>query len=225
MKYAVLDWDNTLRNGITLFDWCEFLVKNQILDPSVLIHLRKLESDYLFGTINHDELAEKSCSFFAKSLKGKSVKELDQLENDFLIEFEQRIFSFSKYIASFLIKNNCEIIFVSGAIKTILQKYFKKKNIRIFDLHAFECEQINGLYTGNVLTNFGVNKQQILRQLIHHYGKPTYAIGDSSSDEFAFSNSQKSILVRINSTFSYPANLIIEKSDKDCDVIKKLSKL
>ena len=61
-RYALFDWDGTLREGYTLFEWIGFLrERGEILSARVLKRHDRLVADYREGRISHDVLARESC--------------------------------------------------------------------------------------------------------------------------------------------------------------------
>lgn len=46
MKYAVFDWDNTLRKGFTLFAWMDFLYTEKVLDAGVRRKMGRVQKRY-----------------------------------------------------------------------------------------------------------------------------------------------------------------------------------
>ena len=54
-RYALFDWDGTLREGYTLFEWIGFLrERGEILSARVLKRHDRLVADYREGRISHD---------------------------------------------------------------------------------------------------------------------------------------------------------------------------
>ena len=57
-RYALFDWDGTLREGYTLFEWIGFLrERGEIHSARVLKRHDRLVADYREGRISHDVLA------------------------------------------------------------------------------------------------------------------------------------------------------------------------
>ena len=55
MDYALLDWDNTLRKGYTLFSLIDFLVKREFIEEKINVEIFQLIESYkkiLFHMIN-----------------------------------------------------------------------------------------------------------------------------------------------------------------------------
>ena len=74
MKYAVFDWDNTIRRGFTLFSWMDFLYEQRILDRKVHKKIEKVQRMYASGEMNHDDYAKIACEIYSESMKGISEK-------------------------------------------------------------------------------------------------------------------------------------------------------
>ena len=222
MKYALLDWDNTLRKGYSIFSWCNFLIEKAIIDETSLHKINSIKQNYENGLISHDDFAKTACEIFVNYLQGISVKMIAELEKEFIGIFKKDLFSFSEGILNCLENNDYKIIIVSGAPKSLIKQCVaENKNIEVFGL---EFEENNNKYTGLVKTNYGFNKSEIVDLLIAKYGKPSIAFGDSSSDIYMLSEAEKSVLIVSDQTKTalYEADMLIYESDSSSDVYKKI---
>lgn len=225
MKYALFDWDNTLRKGYSLFSWCNFLVEKAIIDKTSLDEINSIKQKYEDGLISHDDFAKNACEKFGECLKGKSVKKITALEKEFINIFEKDVFSFSRRILNYLESNNYKIIIVSGAPKSLISQYVAdNKNVTVYGL---EFEENNNKYTGLVKRNYGFNKNEIVDSLKKQYGKPSIAFGDSSSDIYMLNESEKSVLIVSDQTKIdlYEADILIYESDTSNEAYKKIESL
>ena len=57
MDYALLDWDNTLRQGYTLFSWIDYLIEVGTVGSVVREEIDYYIEEYLKDKISHDQLA------------------------------------------------------------------------------------------------------------------------------------------------------------------------
>ncbi len=225
MKYALLDWDNTLRKGYGIFSWCNFLVEKAIIDKTSLYKINLIRQKYESGLMSHDDFAKTACEIFANYLQGISVKKLAALEKEFIDIFKKDVFSFSRGILDCLENNNYKIIIVSGAPKSLIKQCITdNKNVIVFGL---EFEKHNNKYTGLVKRNYGFDKHEIVDLLIAKYGKPSIAFGDSSSDIYMLNESEKSILIVSDQTKTalYKADMLIYESDSSNEAYKKIESL
>lgn len=56
-RYAVFDWDNTVRRGFTIFPWIDHLFEKGVFDDASHRSIQSLNERYRMGTITHDEYA------------------------------------------------------------------------------------------------------------------------------------------------------------------------
>ena len=222
MKYALLDWDNTLRKGYSLFSWCNFLVEKAIIDKASLDSINLIKQKYENRLISHDDFAKISCEIFGDYLQGISLKKIASLEKEFIDVFKKDLFSFSKGILNYLENNNYKIIIVSGAPKSLIEQCIAdNNNVTVFGL---EFETNNNKYTGLVKRNYGFNKNEIVDFLIAKYGKPSIAFGDSSSDIYMLNEAEKSVLVVLDQMkiALYKADMLIYESDSSNEACEKI---
>ena len=90
-KYALFDWDNTVRKGYTLYSWVDYLCD-----------LNKIEQKYKSGLITHDEYAREACELYSCVLKGVSRKKINDLANEYVKIDEQYIYNGIKKIFELL---------------------------------------------------------------------------------------------------------------------------
>lgn len=222
MKYALLDWDNTLRKGYSIFSWCNFLVEKAIIDKTSLYRINLIKQKYEQRLISHDDFAKNACEIFVNYLQGISVNKIAALEKEFIDIFKKDVFSFSKGILNCLENNNYKIIIVSGAPKSLIRQCVAdNKNVIVFGL---EFEKNNNKYTGLVKRNYGFNKNEIVDLLIAKYGKPSIAFGDSSSDVYMLNESKKSVLIVSDQTkiALYKVDALIYENDSSNEAYKKI---
>lgn len=181
MKYAVLDWDNTIRKGYTIFSFVDFLISESVLPWSVKQSIDEWDQKYRSGQITHDQYAQYACQDFADSLSGHSVSSVNNLVKEYIRFDRQNLFSFSKTLFDFLHKYDIAPIVISGAPLCVIREY--REEFHIQEIYAFEVSQHLGKYTGAVNSNYGYGKDDIISELIKKYRVPPFmGFGDSSSD-------------------------------------------
>ena len=225
MKYALLDWDNTLRKGYSIFSWCNFLIEKAVIDKTSLDRINLIKQNYENRLISHDDFAKICCENFVNYLRGMSVEKITALEKEFINVFKKDVFSFSKGILDCLENNDYKIIIVSGAPKSLISQCIAdNKNVIVYGL---EFEINNDKYTGLVERNYGFNKNEIVDLLTAKYGKPSIAFGDSSSDIYMLNEAEKSVLIVSDQTKTalYKADMLIYESDSSNEVYKKIERL
>lgn len=181
MKYAVLDWDYTIRSGYTMFSLIDFLCKTSALPLSVQENVEQWTAKYRAKMITHDQYAEYACIEFAQGIRGYSTSFLSDSIQRYMPLDRASLFSFSEALFKFLHLNDIAPIIISGAPICVLENY--KKEFHIMEIYGFDLDQKDGLFTGNVKSNYGFHKERILSEIISIYGEPPYmGFGDSSSD-------------------------------------------
>lgn len=194
MRYAVLDWDNTLRKGYTLFSWTDFLCKSGLISFDIKVREADLSRQYLLGQISHDEYARSACEDYALALKDKSEKEIENAANDYWEYDKLQLFGFTHDLFCLLHQNDIKPIIISGAPKCIIEKY--KKHFFLHEILAVEPEYIRNKYTGKIKCNYGYNKENTMLQLKAKLGdSPILAFGDSSSDVPLFKSARHSFCI------------------------------
>lgn len=101
-KYALFDWDNTVRKGYTLYSWVDYLCECHVINPQIQDDLNKIEQKYKSGLITHDEYAREACELYSCVLKGVSRKKINDLANEYVKIDEQYIYNGIKKIFELL---------------------------------------------------------------------------------------------------------------------------
>ena len=82
MHLALFDLDHTLLSADSDILWCDFLVKEGLLEPEVREHAAEIEARYTSGIVTPPEY----CDFFAATLAGRTAVELQPIRERFLAE-------------------------------------------------------------------------------------------------------------------------------------------
>ena len=181
MRYAVLDWDNTIRRGFTLFNWIDYLCNEGIIDRKINKKIEFLQNLYISNKIDHDDYAMRAGMIYADAVKGISIVMRDQLVAQYIDNDEKQFHPFVKGLFSYLRKYEIKPVIVSGAPQYILDCYSEKFSLH--RIYAF-CEKYeNGFCSGSADYNYGANKKNTIQMLCADYGcKPLIGFGDSDSD-------------------------------------------
>jgi len=181
MKYALLDWDNTLRRGFTLFTWIDYLLDKGYISPSVRNDIMPFIEMEDSGLISHSELAKRASKIYAEGIRGLTYVEYEKCLVEYMETDESYIFNFVSDLFAILSKNNIDAIIISGSPELIIRRYAKRFNIS--KIYAMLEEKTNGVFNGSVSQNFGYNKKRIIDKLFKLYGEhPFLSIGDSCAD-------------------------------------------
>lgn len=169
MDYALLDWDNTLRKGYTLFTWMDYLIDIGIVESVVRQEVDYYIEEYKKEKISHDQLAKNACDVFAKSIKGMKKSILERQIKDYMCEDSTKLYGFTQEIFDVLNEYKILPIIVSGAPSDILERYHMKFNI--YKIYGFVAEVKNDIFSGKVSYNYGYNKSLKVEEICKKWGK------------------------------------------------------
>ena len=181
MLYALLDWDNTLRRGYTLFSWIDYLVSNDIINQGIQDSMDESIRKYKMGEITHDDLSRQAGEIYASYIKGYRENDIVDSLTAYRKSDESQLHSFTESLFELLFKNDIKPIIVSGSPRHIISGYFAQ--FHLYKVFALEAQVNDGYFTGNVQANYGYNKGNLARRICNEFGaKPVLAFGDAESD-------------------------------------------
>jgi phosphoserine phosphatase len=179
---AVLDWDNSLRDGWLIVDWAEKLSSDGLLAPALPQGLRALLKRYKMGQVSYQQLAETIPQRFAEGLAGLSVKQITTHAEGFVTGDPVGLRPFALDLISALRLRKIAVIFVSGApqeiLATLLKRYGAAEAFGTIFAHA------DGKYTGVVSTSrASQHAKAVIAHALQHRGlRIVVAVGDSGAD-------------------------------------------
>jgi HAD superfamily phosphoserine phosphatase-like hydrolase len=190
MKYALLDWDNTLREGFSLISWMDFLRGKKLIDSLSLSKIENYFNLYSIEKMGYEEFVENICKEYVLAVSGKVVNDFIEQVDAYVNSIElNAIFQFTRPLIDLINRYNIKPIVVSGAPKIFLQHIMKK--LSIAEIFAFDPKIENGIYVNSIHKNYGIKKDSIVTKFITLYeANPIFAFGDSKSD-FPMLNSAK----------------------------------
>ena len=179
--YALFDWDNTVREGYTLFSWIDYLRNHSIIKPTFQDEIGAIQAQYKQHLITHDEYAEIACSEYANALTGIQGEVISKAIMDYMHYDCKHLFTNLGSLFDTLYSKGVDIIVISGAPLIVISQYLSKFHIK--EIYAFKEKLSRGVFTGEVEYNYGFNKAAKVRELMEAYGNtPFIAFGDSESD-------------------------------------------
>ena len=223
MDYALLDWDNTLRKGYTLFTWMDYLINIGTIKSVVRQKVDYYIEEYKKENLSHDQLAKDACDVFAKSIKGMKKSILERQIRDYMYEDSTKLYKFTQEIFDVLNENKILPIIVSGAPSDILERYHMKFNL--YEIYGFVAEVENDRFSGKVSCNYGYNKNLKVEEICKKMGRiPKIAFGESISDFEMLNKAEKSIIVCENERYlKFKADGIIKQDMTPLEVRQLLS--
>ena len=213
-RFAIFDWDNTVRRGYTLFSWIDYLCGNNYLSKVLQFDIERIKEQYNNHTITHDQYADYACSLFAKHLQGVHQDTIKFALSQYIIIDQRYLLDNIGKVFNALHQNSIDIIIISGAPELIISQY--KKKFFIKSVYGFKEECRNSIYTGKVTYNYGYNKSAIVESLCKEYQcNPTIAFGDSESDLPMLDKAKYPFCVGHNLHLPYPTYTIENNSISD----------
>jgi HAD superfamily phosphoserine phosphatase-like hydrolase len=228
IKYAVLDWDNTIKDGYTLFQFIDYLTGINFIDPLSKKEINIEKQRYENKEITHDILAERSWRIFAKYLREKSGAELESTIKNYLVIDREMIYLFADALFDVLRKYSIMPIIISGAPEMIIREYMPK--FSIYEVFASKLKETDeGIYTGEVLSNYGYCKSKVIDNLSKYYKKrPLMAFGDSISDKEMLEKAKFKFVCSSSSANKESLNIKrsvkIDIDEQIEDIVKKIEK-
>lgn len=179
--YALLDWDNSLREKVTLFRWEDFLVEKGVISDRVLREREKYRLAHREGRMDHDALSRECCLSFLQAAEGMEQSTYEALLAEYMPQDRQDFAAYTPVLLAWLRDRKIEPVVVSGAPLDIISHYFAEFGIR--KAWAFNYCFRDGRLSGDFLGSGGHDKQSVVEQCRRDYGQgPIIALGDSASD-------------------------------------------
>lgn len=183
MPYALIDWDNTVRKGATLFAWMAFLhdEKNAIEDKFITNRLKICECCRQ-GWITHDTLCGLCTQNYVASVKGMKESDYWEYVKGYLAWDKALDVQFNRVLFAFIKKYDMPMIIATGSPANLLHDFCGQMNVD--KLFAFEEVIENGVLTGEAINDAGGAKPLAAAYALERFNgeKPLLAAGDSDSD-------------------------------------------
>lgn len=179
--YALLDWDQTLRNGATVFEWFYFLCQKGLIDEREVAVRNQMIDRYNRKEMDHDELADQINAHYASCIKGMKLETYERLREEFLKQDIGPHIPTTEVVVNWLKKMKADIVVVSGSPLRLIQPHFCWMGVT--QACALEENVVNGVFDGQRVGDGGSKKKRIVERCFQHYGeRPLIAMGDSMSD-------------------------------------------
>ena len=188
-KYALFDWDNTLRKGFTITAWMEYLYDRGVIEEKYYFDLLNQFELCKSNRISYRKLSYNTTSVYANA----QFSCLEKMGQEFCCN-DTFIFPFTYQLFDCLHKNEIEIIIISGSPQMLLVEYAKL--LGIDEVYGMLIEAKDDYFTGIISQDYGMNKQKIVQIICESKGcMPILALGDSSADEPMLSAAEYSGIV------------------------------
>lgn len=224
-KYALVDWDGTVRRGYTLLQWMEHLTRRGFVAQSSLDKVSQAFLDHKQDKVTHDELAKRTAVIYGKSMAGLPVTVIGREAHPFMLKDKKRLFAESVQLLRHLRKREISIFIVSGAPAQVLSAYQKHYGFaRVFGL---ELTTRNGCFTGLVAANPGISsgKRRVISGINStQAGMAMIGIGNSESDAPLFKEVKTRIVVDNPALSQAVGSIHITPTRRISDVLTRLEK-
>lgn len=216
MRLAFFDVDYTLYKGFTVVQFFKiFAEKNHRTD--LMEERKQLESEVKTGSIDQQRLVEWSMSLAARAVKGFSV---DHVGNEIkkTISTEGEFFLWVQPLLQYLKQHNFRIYLVSASIEPMIAEIAQQLGVDHY--FATILEQIDGMYTGKVLTvRNGHSKLDTLHTVISDITEhnDVIAFGDSDGDVAMLSAADQGFVV---DPIEYSDKILAAAQKHDWPVLK-----
>lgn len=181
LKYALLDWDNTLRKGFTIQAWMEYLHVRQIISDEYYVDFLHQFELYDKKTLEYNQLSDNTTSIYVKAIEGKDVLDIESAGRDFCVQ-DNGIFPYVGRLFHDFRINRIEVIVISGTPQMLLEHY--SKLLGIDEVYGLVVGVKEGCYTDIIERDYGACKSEIVDKICVAKGeKPIFAMGDSMADE------------------------------------------
>lgn len=179
--YALLDWDNSLREKVTLFRWEDFLVQKGVISKRVITEREKYRLAFREGRMDHDRLSRECCLSFLRAAEGLPFDRYSELLEEYLPHDREDFAAYTPILFDWLKTHGIEPVVVSGAPRDVISRYFDEFGIR--RAWAFDYEFRNGRLSSEFLGSGGHDKRDVVEACRREFGcDPILALGDSASD-------------------------------------------
>lgn len=180
IKYALFDWDNTLRKGFTITDWMQYLFEKQVVSKEYYSNFMYQFELYNNHKIDYKKLSDNTTYIYANAITGKNVLEMENMAQDFCIK-DQAVFSFTDKLFKKFRENNIEIIVVSGTPQMLLNYY--SRLLGIDEAYGLVIGIAADCFVNVIQKDYGAYKEDIVREICVSKGRlPIFALGDSIAD-------------------------------------------
>jgi len=188
MKFTVYDFDGTIYDGDSTFDFIKFLIKK---DKSIVFHIPKMTLyllKYKLKLIEKEKMKECFFEIFNK------FKNIDNLVNEFWNINENKIKSF------FTEKKSHKNDIISSASPYFLLEPIAKK-YKVYDLFASPVNKKNGKYKGKNCHN--VEKVRLLHKKYPNCIVKEMYSDDAKADKPLLELAEKSFIVKKDKIIKY----------------------
>ena len=193
LKLTLFDLDNTLLTGDSDVLWCDFLIKQGILDGKEFsARNADMDARYKAGTVRVREFTE----FYVGTLRGRSMNDWESLRSEFLAsEIIPRIPALARDLVNRHLDGNDLV-----AMTTATNRYITEPTARylgIENLIATEPEVLDGAFTGRTTGQLNMREGKVVR--LHAWlANRKHSLSEFESTAYSDSINDLPLLLAVN---------------------------
>jgi phosphoserine phosphatase len=193
-RIALFDWDNTIRSGLTILDWSEFLVEKNLFDPLEQKSIASAVTAFTNGEIDYCTLSCVTPEAYARGLRGQSSDRVRDAAGAFVESDREKLFSFAVPLLRGLEERGVETHVISGCPHEVLIAHLGSQNWP--RMIGTRTQVRSNVYTGELSLNLAtaLGKARATAGLLGG-GRALLAAGDSVSDIPLFDASELRVVV------------------------------
>jgi HAD superfamily phosphoserine phosphatase-like hydrolase len=202
------DWDGTLRKGYTALDWVMFLEDKSLLPPGSANRLHSIFELHRKSLISYESLVQKVANAYGNMLTGHSCADICAASTHFVATDFQQLYEFTMPLINLMREFSIEIVLITGCPAHAISEY--AKHLGVSKLFGTTYQTHNGVFTGDVQSNFGIaeRKAEAVLEATQSSKRTVLAIGDSTSDMPLFEKSEISLFVGDTESIVSPVPLV-----------------
>ena len=180
-RVALLDWDNSLHDGLTLRSWTPYLWERGLVSKDVVDAVEERYAAYDQGDLPYRRLAMEAPELYARGLQGVRRSELQAQARSYVDQDTYDLFPFSRVLLESLVERKIESLIISGSpIETLA---VHQELLPISRLWGITVAVRDGLYTGDLELNPAEQtaKEEVISTAIKE-ARVMLAVGDTEAD-------------------------------------------
>ncbi len=213
---ALLDWDNSLRDGWVILDWAAQLAHDGLISAEVVIALLRISSGYQSGELSYSDFAGAAPRVFADGLRHADAKLVLEHAGVFVRQDPVGLRPFAAPLLAALRERSIAAVIVSGAPQEILDASLEHYHLDA--VFGTTLEEHAGKYSGAVEINRALapEKETVVAALQHGGNRVVVGVGDSESDMPLLSIADVPVVIgNAQLAARLPASLMLESDASD----------
>ena len=210
----LLDVDNTLIGGFSIFSFSEFLRQKNLFHDQSFSQMQTDLENYTSGNITYERFALDAVDHYSLGLQGIPEKDIFVAGENFQNFYKTQLLPHTRELLQ-LMNLQGKTVAVSGAPKEAFLPMARYLGIQ--ETHLLEAEVTHGVYTGKTKVNMALDweKTKVVKKLA--------LAGFNTSSSFAFGDSEHDIplLSAVENPFAVSPNkaLLVVAQNRNWSVV------